>query len=147
MTETLAYISMISYIGFGVFLVLTIILFFTLHIPTVIGDLSGRNARKSIEKMRKKNEKESRIENKKESNTNNRILFETDVLKENHGHDYGEEVTSLLWEEDTQLLAEEDKETTILHEPGSMQNRRNYGGIELSMIEEKILVHTKEVIL
>lgn len=39
-----------------VFLVITVILFFTLHIPKVISDLTGRTARKAIENIRLRNE-------------------------------------------------------------------------------------------
>lgn len=40
----------------GVFLAISIILFFTLRIPKVISDLSGRTARKAIENIRLQNE-------------------------------------------------------------------------------------------
>jgi len=38
----------------GVFAALAVILWFVFRIPTVAGDLSGRNARKSVEQMRNK---------------------------------------------------------------------------------------------
>lgn len=40
----------------GVMLVVTVLLFFLLKIPTVIGDLTGANARKAIENIRSQNE-------------------------------------------------------------------------------------------
>lgn len=40
----------------GVMLVLTILLFFVYKIPTVVGDLTGANARKAIENIRNQNE-------------------------------------------------------------------------------------------
>lgn len=40
----------------GVMLVATVILFFVYKIPTVIGDLTGANARKAIENIRNQNE-------------------------------------------------------------------------------------------
>lgn len=40
----------------GVMLVVTVLLFFLLKIPTVIGDLTGANARKAIENIRNQNE-------------------------------------------------------------------------------------------
>ena len=40
----------------GIMLVVTVIAFFALKIPTVIGDLTGSNARKAIEKIRDQNE-------------------------------------------------------------------------------------------
>lgn len=40
----------------AVMVIISAILFFTLQIPKVIGDLTGRNARKAIEKIRQENE-------------------------------------------------------------------------------------------
>lgn len=40
----------------GVMLVATVVLFFVYKIPTVIGDLTGANARKAIENIRNQNE-------------------------------------------------------------------------------------------
>ena len=57
MAETLSMISKISFVAAGICLVVAIILFIRFKIPDVIGDLSGRNARKSIEQMRALNEK------------------------------------------------------------------------------------------
>ena len=48
MAETLSMVSMVSFVAAGVCLALTVILWFAFRIPNVIGDLSGRNARKSI---------------------------------------------------------------------------------------------------
>ena len=55
MAETLSLISLISFLAAGVFAVLAVVLWFVFHIPTVAGELSGRTARKSIERMRKSN--------------------------------------------------------------------------------------------
>ena len=52
MAETLSTISLIAYIISAVFFVLAIVLFIVFKIPAVVGDLSGKNARKSIERMR-----------------------------------------------------------------------------------------------
>ena len=57
MAETLSMISIISFAGAAVCLVMAIIFFVYFKIPSVIGDLSGRTARKSIEQMRVMNEK------------------------------------------------------------------------------------------
>ena len=53
---TYSTISLIGYIAAGVFLAAAVVLFFVFKIPTVIGDLSGRTARKSIAKQRAANE-------------------------------------------------------------------------------------------
>ena len=57
MAETLSNLSVIAYVVAAVCLVLAVFLWFIFKIPTVIGDLSGRTARKSIAKMRSANEK------------------------------------------------------------------------------------------
>ena len=56
-SEILSMISLISFILAGVSATLAVIFWFRFNIPAVIGDLSGRTARKSIEKMRANNEK------------------------------------------------------------------------------------------
>ena len=43
-------------IACGIFFVIAVILFFTLNIPKVISDLTGRTARKAIENIRMQNE-------------------------------------------------------------------------------------------
>ena len=55
--EILSLVSLISYIIAGISLVLAVFFWFAFKIPSVIGDLSGRTARKSIARMRASNEK------------------------------------------------------------------------------------------
>lgn len=55
--EILSLISVIAFVVAGVALVLAVLFFIFFKIPTVIGDLSGRTARKSIAKMRAHNER------------------------------------------------------------------------------------------
>ena len=57
MAEILQILSIISFAIAGVLFLLAILFWFVFGIPTVIGDLSGRTARKSIAKMRALNEK------------------------------------------------------------------------------------------
>ena len=54
--EMYRYIFLGALIACGVFFVISIVLFFTLRIPKVISDLSGRTARKAIESIRLQNE-------------------------------------------------------------------------------------------
>lgn len=53
--DILSLVSLISYILAGICLVLAAFFWFFFKIPSVIGDLSGRTAKKSIEKMRQAN--------------------------------------------------------------------------------------------
>ena len=54
--ELLQILSLISYILAGLFLLLAIVLFFYLKVPSLWGEVSGRTARKAIEAMKWKNE-------------------------------------------------------------------------------------------
>lgn len=54
--ELYRYIFLGALIACGVFFVIAVVLFFTLRIPKVISDLTGRTARKAIENIRLHNE-------------------------------------------------------------------------------------------
>ena len=54
--EMYRYIFLGGLIACGVFFVIAVLLFFTLRIPKVISDLTGRTARKAIENIRIQNE-------------------------------------------------------------------------------------------
>lgn len=54
--EMYRYIFLGALIACGVFFIIAVILFFTLNIPKVISDLTGRTARKAIENIRMQNE-------------------------------------------------------------------------------------------
>ena len=53
--ETYRYIFLGGAILAGIMLIVATLLFIFLHIPTVIGDLTGSNARKAIEEIRNQN--------------------------------------------------------------------------------------------
>jgi hypothetical protein len=57
MANTFSLISTISFVAAFVFLLLAVIFWVLFRIPTVIGDLTGKTAKKSIAKMRAANEK------------------------------------------------------------------------------------------
>ena len=69
MAEILHTLSIISFVVAGVLFALAVVLWFGFKIPDVIGDLTGRTARKSIAKMRSANEKTG-IKYYKQSATN-----------------------------------------------------------------------------
>lgn len=166
MAETLSTLSLISYIAAGVFLVISIFLWVFLRIPRVIGDLSGRTARKSIEKMRHANEKtgvksyrESKV-NMERGKVTNPIIHPnevpawktapgdrpvTELLKENRAEGALAEETAMLESQATTLLKEEDMNATMplepVPKPGKPQN-----GVKLRMLDEVILINTQEVI-
>lgn len=173
MAETLSTLSTISFAVAGVSLALAIFFWFFFKIPTVIGDLSGRTARKSIAKMRAANEKTG-AKSYKESKTNaargkltgtmpdseklskKKILDddqrpETGLLAENRADGVNTEETGILDEatgildsEATGLLVDENA-TEPLVTPTQTYSKRT-GGMKLTMLEEVMLIHTNEVI-
>lgn len=167
MAETLSTLSIISFAAAGVFLVLAVFLWFFLKIPSVIGDLSGKTARKSIAKMRAVNEKTGAKGNGargKMSGAAPRQVppmyapgssdpvrpkaasprkQETVLLKDNQQNNFvpTEETTPL---DGTELLVDEEK--TELLRPEDEQKVRRTGGVKLVMKEEVMIIHTDEVI-
>ncbi len=148
MADTLSIISSIFFVAAGVFAVLAIALWFLFRIPAVIGDLSGRTAKKSIEQMRRDNEKNSEKSYesvpKKTGGKARAGGYETGLLNENKARGRTSEETELLIEaEDTGIFGD-DNTTEQLNEVQDSQ--RKPVGITLSVIEEIMLIHTDEVI-
>lgn len=168
MAQTLSTLSIISFAVAGISLVLSLFFWFFFKIPTVIGDLSGRTARKSIARMRAANEKTGN-KSYKESKTNvargkltdtiknsgklkkNAVKDddrpETGLLTENQAKEVSSEATGLLndeKDETTGLLVDEDA-TAPLDSPIQNTEKRK-GGKKLKMLNEVIIIHTDEVI-
>lgn len=166
MAQTLQTLSIISFAVAGVCLVLAIFFWFFFKIPTVIGDLSGRTARKSIAKMRAANEKTG-AKSYKESKTNaerGKLTGtmpdsgklkkkkdvpddgkpETGLLADNMVESLDSEATGILGSETTGLLIDENA-TAPLDSPTHKQVART-GGKKLDIIEEVMIIHTDEVI-
>lgn len=158
MADILHTVSVISFVAAGVFFVVVIALWFIFKIPSVMGDLSGRTARKSIERMRQKNEKtgsykasEKKIERVKlprmmegrgKSSGHN---DETGLLNENLATNYEEQATGLLIDDSTGSL-EDSRETTPLEE--SIEKIvRPAPSVSIKMLGEIMYVHTEEIII
>ena len=157
MAELLVKISYIAFAGAAAGLILAIILFIKLKIPMVIGDLSGKNAQKAIQKMRetnsrkgnqsfrtgKKNEERGKltkkISHKKKEDVKEHlteaIRSETGLLKETMAAspETANETEPLVSEETTIL----DNVTEILFEQKT---------VHMKMLDDIVLVHTKECI-
>lgn len=161
MADILHTLSIISFILAVLFVVLAIALWFVFKIPNVIGDLSGRNARKSIAQMRQNNEKtgdksykasEKNLARGKLTGTMEGIgktepnnIEETGLLNENLAHSYEAQDTGLLVDEKATGLLEESVETTSLDNSDSISNRVP-STVIIQIIEEVMLIHTEEVI-
>ncbi|MEE1057350.1 MAG: hypothetical protein UH239_08905 [Acutalibacteraceae bacterium] len=162
MAEILSIISLVSFIVSGVCFVLAIFFWIKFGIPTVIGDLSGRTARKSIAKMRESNE---RTGNKiyKPSNVNanrgkitdtitNPVKTET-IKKKTETVDRNHPETGLLNTNKAELvldieatgLLNEDEETALLNNL-QVNEPRKFGGVKLNLLDDVMLIHTDEVI-
>lgn len=165
MAEILSTLSNISFIVAGVCLVLAVFFWFFFKIPAVIGDLTGRTARKSIAKMRVTNEKtgvkkyeDSKINIQRgkptstmsginEPNKKNAVVSErpeTGLLDDNKAKHIVTAETAILDSDATGLL-NDDEATTLLNSP-ELQKIKRTGGKKLTIIDEVMLIHTNEVI-
>lgn len=161
-------VSFASFVAAAIFGILAVVLFIRFRIPSVIGDLSGRNARKSIEEMRLHNEKSGKKTNrpgakgkkndkkndkkaektKAKANTgdaagmNSDHRAETGLLEENKKRGYDPGSTALLNEEEATGVLE-NKETAPLggNETAAL---RKAPSIKLRMIDEVVIVHSDE---
>lgn len=151
----------LSIVFFGIaigFVILAIIFWFVFKIPRVIGDLSGKNAQKSIARMRQNNEKSGNKFYKANEKNVARERFVgaakelessddkggTGLLNENLAKGYEEEATGLLVDESTELLGDSG-ETASLDETAAHRNRPP-SSVVIGMTEEVMMIHTEEII-
>lgn len=120
MADKLEQAAMVLFMAAGVFLVCSVFLWVKFHIPMVVGDLSGRTARKSIAKMREDSERPER--------RGLRLQMEaaTEPLR-------AEAVTEPLRAEAATEPLQQNKGTNDL-------------GKKVMILEEVVLIHTDEVI-
>lgn len=167
MAQTLENLSIISFLIAILFFAVAVFFWVFFKIPTVIGDLSGRTAKKSIAKMRDVNKKtgakhkgsKTNAERGKLTETMSNLKKDNDIddkpetglLSENKVEDVESDVTGILDEEtaalDTEvtgLLADEN-ETAPLNNSNNQRPVR-VGGKKLEIIENIMLIHTDEVI-
>lgn len=155
MADTLSLLSTISFAVAGVCLVIAIVLWVIFRIPLVIGDLSGRTARKSIAKLRMANEK-SGVKGHRASKVNVQRGKLTETMSGiNKARQKAEEAgcrpeTGLLQanlsqsveSETTGLLEEEDATQPL--EKGMAREVQQISGVKMEMIEELVFIHTEE---
>lgn len=176
MAQTLQNLSKISFTISGVCFVLAVFLWFFFKIPMVIGDLSGKTARKSIADMRAANER-SGIKFYGESRTNSERgkltglmtgTFKTKKKKTEQLKKNPAKSVTVKDAPETTLLAENKAETLKTQATGlleaettgllvdedataplvDMSNRISVRSKakKFEMIDEVILIHTDEVI-
>lgn len=169
MAEVLSMISLISFIVSGVCFALVLFFWFKFKIPTVIGDLSGRTARKSIAKLRETNEKTGSKSYRASSINASRgkltgavgnseklakeqkmtqaadLRPETGLLADNMADaEVAQETDLLSSTESTGLLV--DTDATMPLDNQIQKKSKRSGGKRLVMLDEVILVHTDEVV-
>ena len=166
-TEILSLISLISFILSGISLLLAVILWFKLHIPEVLAELTGRVDKKVVKKdtrksKQKKSESIQKKDLKKVDTKQNRVQIskpvgtvseeETGLLQRDEQAIYNnapkdflrdsiqaqmEEETDLLWEE-TGFL----EDTDLLEQVEIEKNKPGY--VKLVILEEVMLIHTNK---
>ena len=108
----------------GLCLVTTVVLFFTLKIPKVIGDLTGANARKAINEIRSQNEQsgaksyQPSAVNRERGKITDKMTKSGRLVKNPSGGMGGHRTEKIsTMELDTEMLPAD--ETTVLSEPAS----------------------------
>lgn len=166
MADVLSIVSFVSFIVAGISLAVAVFLWFSFKIPTVIGDLTGKTAKKSIAKMRKSNEASGNKSYRPSAANVNRGKItdsipdsakpnsqaaastpfdkgQTGILDENKASGSCAEPTAALDDSATELLSSSE-ETELL--PREAQAKRRAAIKELRMLDEVIYIHTDEVI-
>lgn len=170
--EILSLISTISYVAAALCFVLAVLFWFGFKIPSVIGDLSGRTAKKSIARMRANKENAGgqgyktsaananrgkitetihitqkaetvTVSGKKQPGEDGRP--ETGLLANNRAAAVSIQQTEYLEENATTgLLTDGDATVPLMDNPRPFPGRE--GGKILTMLDEVMLIHTNEVI-
>ena len=164
-------VSIVLFSLAAVCLVFAVFAFITFKIPNVIGDLTGRNARKSIEKMRDANEKggkksyrphpvasdrgtltEPIKQSKKESKKLSKTAKTEPQRKKPQTFDGGG-ATDVLEDVNATTKLDYDADGTEILSAGTqvlseetMQTALNENTVKIKMIQNIILIHTEEVI-
>lgn len=153
--EIYRYVFLGSAVLTCIMLIVSILIFVLLKIPVVIGDLSGANARKAINKIRSQNENsgdktyKSSLINKERGKLTDKISASGKIVKNITGNTYGAMATDKL---DTQELIG-GSETAVL-------NSNNTATLETVVLSDNIInnfttfeieydityIHTNEII-
>lgn len=155
--EILSLVSKVTFALAVVFLVVTLFFFFKFRIIRIIGDLSGRTAKKSIAKMRAENEKNTAVEavlptNKsrnpagigKEAQKATHFYADRSVSKGAESGRAGDatEILSYTDGTGTQLL----RETERLCAPAAQSAGTKTSDKAFKLVQSIVLIHTTETI-
>lgn len=116
--ELLQTLSKTAFVLAGIFFAVAILLFFVLHVPQLIGELSGITARKGVEAIRKQNEtsgnkayKPSKV-NAERGKLTDKITASGQLKPRKGGNGIGAQTEKIA----TYTLASKAAETTLLDE-------------------------------
>ena len=159
----------------GIMLAVSVLVFFLLKIPTVIGDLTGSNARKAIENIRNQNEStgnktyRSSPVNRERGKITDKITPSGRLVKNPSNHLHGamatEKISTQKLPQSNETTVLESNETTVLNnsETTVLQSSEttvltNMGGAETTVLAQTFdggafrieyeitYIHTNEVI-
>lgn len=160
-------ISRISFVLAGIFIVASAFLWFKFNIPVIYGEFSGKTAKKSIERIREKNENSGRksflssvvnyergkvtedVEDDLDIDVSNGMnpvsktdrTVETGVLADGSSIEPVADETTVLIDDATVVLTSEEKAHNVIS-TGTPGRRR----VALRIIDEVICIHTDEKI-
>lgn len=132
----------------GIMLVVSLVLFIALKIPNIVGDLSGRNAKKAIENIRKQNEStgvkgyKSSAVNIERGKLTDKISLSGNIRRQENINGFGMP---------TEKIATVELETTVLdNDETTVLNQVNVGETTLLnrfiVVEDITFIHTNELI-
>ncbi len=132
----------------GIMLVVSLVLFIALKIPNIVGDLSGRNAKKAIENIRKQNEStgvkgyKSSAVNIERGKLTDKISLSGNIRRQENINGFGMP---------TEKIATVELETTVLdNDETTVLNQVNVGETTLLnrfiVVEDITFIHTNEFI-
>lgn len=146
---------------------ISVILFFALRIPKVIGDLTGRTAKRAIEQIRQQNEKSGNKTHKSSAvnlergkvtdkiSQSGRVLKQSDspfgtgvitqrISRQDAPAHEADETTVLVPENETTVLNGDQGETVVLQQSAVEVPIQTTGMFEI--VHEITYIHTNEVI-
>ena len=161
--EILSTLSMICFIVAGVSFAAAVFFWFKFRILEAYGDLNGRTAKRSIEKLRKENERLGDRKQRTGTETGKKVglvtgnsttaasssemirrdeqIPETEMLESNRA-----QVHAMASDATTAMLEEDEDATGLLEEAVMEPAPVRAGGVELILLEEVMLIHTDETI-
>lgn len=155
MASTFKIISIVLFVLALVCLAFGVFAFIAFKIPTIVGDLTGRNARKSIEQMRKENEKGGKKSYRPHPVASARGTITEPIVvtsREMNQTDRGQPTDVLEDENATEKLNYNETGTEILNggtevlSEESIQSALNEKTVKMKMIQNIVLIHTEETI-